>query len=135
MTPILETGLPVEAFGVFEVTQVTRGTALEHVVAVDLVTIAAGRTSEVHRHNRAETVLLILDGSGFVRVGEEVVPVAKGARLAIGKGVAHGVRTEDDSLTFLSVQSPPILDRERGKLDLEPVSSGEADPHTGPGPG
>ena len=37
----------------------------------------------------------------------------------------HGVRTEEESLTFLSVQSPPILDKARGTLDLEPRKSGQ----------
>jgi hypothetical protein len=66
MRQILETDLPRERYDVFEVTQITRGTPLESVVAADLVSIAPGRASEVHRHNGAETVLLILDGSGTV---------------------------------------------------------------------
>ena len=65
-------------------------------------------------------MLLILGGSGTIVVGESSVPVSTGARVLIGKGVYHGVRTGADSLTFLSVQSPPILDKERGTLDLEP---------------
>lgn len=121
MGPIADRDLPAEDYGVFRVTQVTRGTALEHEVAVDLVTIEAGRTSEVHRHNRAETVLLILEGSGFVRVGDESIPVEAGMRLRIGKGVYHGVRTENRTLRFLSVQAPPILDTAAGTLDLEPL--------------
>ena len=126
MDPILVRGLPSERFGVFDVTQVTRGTALEHVVAVDLVTVEPDQKSEVHRHNRAETVLFILDGSGVVLVGEAEVAVSKGMRVLIGKGVFHGVRTAGDPLTFLSVQSPPILDRTQDRLDLEPQESGES---------
>ena len=124
MGEVLDRGLPSEPFGVFGVTQVTRGTALAHVVAVDLVTVAPGQTSEVHRHNQAETVLLVLAGSGSVRVGDEEWAVAAGDRVRIGKGVYHGVRTGGGPLTFLSVQSPPILDRERGRLDLEPLGPG-----------
>jgi mannose-6-phosphate isomerase-like protein (cupin superfamily) len=120
MGRILETDLPRENYDVFEVTQITRGTPLESVVAADLVSIAPGRASEVHRHNGAETVLLILDGSGTVLVGNTSLSVTKGARVLIGKGVFHGVRTEGEPLTFLSVQSPPILDKAHGTLDLEP---------------
>lgn len=119
MIQVHDDGLPMEEFGVFQVTQITRNTALEHVVAVDLVTVDPGKTSEVHRHNHAETVLLILDGSGLVRVGDDVLPVSKGTRVRIGKGVFHGVQTEREGLKFLSVQSPPILDKEQGRLDLE----------------
>ena len=125
MNQILATELPRERYDVFEVTQVTRGTPIEGVVAADLVTVAPGRTSQVHRHNEAETVLLILEGSGTILVGESSLPVSKGARVLIGKGVFHGVRTAGESLTFLSVQAPPILDKARGSLDLEPQEPGE----------
>ena len=125
MNQILATELPRERYDVFEVTQVTRGTPIEGVVAADLVTVAPGRTSQVHRHNEAETVLLILEGSGTILVGESSLPVSKGARVLIGKGVFHGVRTAGESLTFLSVQAPPILDKAGGSLDLEPQEPGE----------
>jgi mannose-6-phosphate isomerase-like protein (cupin superfamily) len=124
MAGVVERGLPEEQFGVFGVTQVTRGTALEQFVAVDLVRVEPGRTSEVHRHNQAETVLLILDGAGFVRVGDAVLAVTRGDRLTIGKGVFHGVRTEAEPLAFLSVQSPPILVKGEDRLDLEPLVEG-----------
>ena len=125
MSRILATGLPRERYDVFEVTQVTRGTPIEGVVAADLVTVAPSRASQVHRHNEAETVLLILEGSGTILVGESSLPVSKGARVLIGKGVFHGVRTAGESLTFLSVQAPPILDKAEGSLDLEPQEPGE----------
>ena len=125
MNRILATELPRERYDVFEVTQVTRGTPIEGVVAADLVTVAPSRASQVHRHNEAETVLLILEGSGTILVGESSLPVSKGARVLIGKGVFHGVRTAGESLTFLSVQAPPILDKAEGSLDLEPQEPGE----------
>ena len=78
MGRILETDLPREHYDVFEVTQITRGTPLESAVAADLVSIAPGRASEVHRHNEAETVLLILDGAGIVLVGESSLPRIEG---------------------------------------------------------
>ncbi|HEX7374053.1 MAG TPA: cupin domain-containing protein [Steroidobacteraceae bacterium] len=111
---------PVERFGVFDVQQVTRGTLLESRVAADLVTVASHSTSEVHRHNRSETVLYIWAGAGRVLVGEEWFDVRAGDRVLIGKGVFHGLATGDQSLEFLSVQSPPILDESTGQLDLEP---------------
>jgi quercetin dioxygenase-like cupin family protein len=106
---------------VFRVAQITRGTPLEHAVAVDLVTVAPGQTSEIHRHNGTETVLLVIEGSGTISVRGSSYGVSPGTRLIIGKGVFHGVRTEGEGLTFLSVQSPPILDEGRGVLDLEPL--------------
>ena len=106
---------------VFHVTQVTRGTGLEELFAADLVRVEPGQTSHIHRHNQAETVLFILGGSGVVHVGDSEVAVREGDRLLIGKGVYHRVRTAGEPLRFLSVQSPPILDKARGILDLEPL--------------
>ena len=111
---------PVERFGVFDVRQVTRGTPLESWVAADLVNIAPHSTSEVHRHNRSETVLYIVAGAGRVLVGEEWFDVHAGDRVLIGKGTFHGLATGATALDFLSVQSPPILDESTGQLDLEP---------------
>lgn len=111
--------VPVEIYGVFEVMQLTRGSALESIVAADWVTIGPEKISEIHRHNQAETVLWIVEGSGIVVVEGVDHEVTKGARIAIGKGLFHGVRTRQYALTFLSIQSPPILNKEDGHLDLE----------------
>ncbi len=111
--------VPTEAFDVFEVKQLTRGTALHAEVAADWVAIGPGKTSQVHRHNHAETVIWVAEGRGTFLVGDERLAVRAGSRIAIGKGVFHGVITEESALTFLSIQSPPILDHDRGTLDLE----------------
>lgn len=121
MEKIKDSELLVETYDVFQVIQLTRETSLAHVVAADFVRVAAGKSSEVHRHNAAETVLFILAGSGLVFAGDSWIPVQKGDRIRIGKGVFHGVRTGNDSLSFISVQSPPILDKASGVLDLEPL--------------
>ena len=111
---------PIERFGVFDVQQLTRGTRLESSVAADLVTIAPHSTSEVHRHNRAETVIYVLKGEGRALVGETWHDVRAGDRVLIGAGVFHGFATGEQAIDFLSVQSPPILDESTGQLDLEP---------------
>jgi len=121
MSGIIDQSLPTEVFDVFRVAQITRGTPLEPTVAVDLVTVPPGQTSEIHRHNGTDSVLLILEGSGTILVGEASYGVRKGMRVIIARRVFHGVRTEGEALTFLSVQSPPILDEGRGTLDLEPM--------------
>jgi len=121
MTDVLDHDLPVERHDVFDVMQLTRGTQLESVVAGDLVDVAPHQTSSVHRHNRAETVLYIVAGEADVHVGDRVVHVSKGNRLHVGKGVHHGFRTADQAITFVSIQSPPILDVAAGTRDLEPL--------------
>ena len=126
MPDIVDRDLPIEHQDVFEVVQVTAETALESEVAADIVHVAPGQTSKTHRHNEAETVLYILDGAGHISVGDERLPVVKGDRLRIGKGVFHNVSTgHDSSLAFLSVQTPPILDKSTGRFDLEPLAGGQ----------
>ena len=120
MTGIRDSGLAVERHDIFDVTQLTRDTDLERLVAADLVNVAPGEESQIHRHNQAETVLFFLDGTADIVVGDDVVPVVAGDRVRIARGVFHGVRTGDRPLRFLSVQCPPILDTASGTYDLEP---------------
>jgi quercetin dioxygenase-like cupin family protein len=117
---VLDRDLAVERHDVFDVMQLTRDTPLEHLVATDLVTVAPNMTSNVHRHNRADTVLYVLAGTADVLVGDEVVSARAGDRILVAPGVFHGFVTKDESVTFLSIQSPPILDEKTGALDLEP---------------
>ena len=124
MTYRRDADLEVELHDVFHVMQVTRDTPLESIVAADLVDVEPGQESSMHRHNHAETVLYFLAGSGEVLLTEdyEVVAVTAGDRVAFGKGVFHAVRTGAEPLRFLSVQSPPILDKAAGTRDLEPLT-------------
>ncbi len=119
----LDEALEVERHDVFLVTQVTRDTPLESVVGADLVEVEPHQESSMHRHNNAETVLYFTEGAGEVLLTDQrdVVAVVAGDRLLIGMGVYHAVRTHDSALGFLSVQSPPILDKRTGFRDLEPI--------------
>ena len=116
-------GVETELHGVFQVRQVTRGTALETLVGADLVRVEAGQASSMHRHNLAETVLFFTLGAGEVllHADRQAVPVAVGDRVVIPAGTYHAVRTTTHAVEFLSVQSPPILDLSTGVLDLEPI--------------
>jgi oxalate decarboxylase/phosphoglucose isomerase-like protein (cupin superfamily) len=120
----LDSNLAVERHDVFDVMQVTRDSALESLVAADLVGVEPYQQSSMHRHNNAETVLYFLSGSGEVLLTAHntVVAVRAGDRLAIPKAMFHAVRTFDEPLRFLSVQSPPILDKASGTKDLEPFA-------------
>jgi oxalate decarboxylase/phosphoglucose isomerase-like protein (cupin superfamily) len=124
VTHELDRDLAVERHDVFDVMQVTRGSALEALVAADLVGVEPHQQSSMHRHNNAETVLYFLSGSGQVLLTAEhtVVEVTAGDRLGIPRGMFHAVRTFDETLRFLSVQSPPILDITSGIKDLEPLA-------------
>ena len=121
--PTLETDLDVEQHDVFAVRQLTRDTALGSRVGADLVRIEAHSVSNMHRHNRSATVLYFTAGTGEVLVHREhvAIPVRAGDRLELPAGTFHALRTRDEALEFVSVQSPPILDVSTGVLDLEPL--------------
>jgi mannose-6-phosphate isomerase-like protein (cupin superfamily) len=108
-----------ETYGAFRVTPITRGTALEDLLGLDLVTIPAGVTTEVHRHPHAENVVYILSGDATAIIDHVGYRVVAGDRLRIGKGVYHGFRTAETPLTFVSVQSPPILNKKLNIFDTE----------------
>lgn len=110
-----------ELYDVFYVTQLTQGTALESVVAVDRVRVEPKQSSGTHRHNDAETVLYIEKGSGVVKIGATCFVVNAGDRITIPKGSWHSVHTAQNELVFTSVQSPPIHDEKTGRHDLEPI--------------
>ena len=90
MSEIIDRHLPTEVFDVFRVAQVTRGTPLEHAVAVDLVTVAPGQTSEIHRHNGTDTVLLVIEGSGTIQVGGSSYGVSRGRGWSSARGSSTG---------------------------------------------
>jgi quercetin dioxygenase-like cupin family protein len=108
-----------ETHGAFRVTPITRGTALEDLLGLDLVTIPAGTTTDVHRHPHAENVVYILSGDATAIIDHVGYRVVEGDRLRIGKGVYHGFKTSRRPLTFVSVQSPPILNKKLNTLDTE----------------
>ena len=108
-----------ETYGAFGVTPITRGTALEDVLGLDLVTVPAGVTTEVHWHRHAENVLYVLSGRATAIINHVGYQVVAGDRITIGKGVYHGFKTSETALTFVSVQSPPILNKNRNTLDTE----------------
>ena len=114
--------LSEELYDVFYVTQLTRGTALQHVVAVDRVRVELWKCSAIHRHNKAETVLFIERGSGYIMINDEKHLVRAGDRLCIPCGAWHNVSTFQDGIVFISIQSPPIHDEAAERHDLEQFS-------------
>jgi len=112
-----------ETFDVFQVIQMANYMPLGNKLAIDHVYTPPGKMSEIHRHDKADTYLFIIDGKGTVIIGDSEVKASHGMLLHIQPGVFHGVRTENEGLTFVSVQSPPIFDSD-GNLDLVPMRTG-----------
>lgn len=113
-----------ETFGAFEVTQITRDTALEDLLGLDLIRIAANTRTEVHRHPSAENVIYILSGEAIALINHVEHAIKPGDRIRVGKRVYHGFRTGEAPLTFVSVQSPPIPNKKLGVLDTEVLVEG-----------
>ena len=124
MTMRIDASLEVELHDVFNVTQVTRGSPIEGEVGADLVNMAPGQASRTHRHNFSETVLFFLDGAATVFIEGAAHPVRGGNRILIHAGEYHSVSTgENYGCQFLSVQTPPIVNKSTGFRDLEELES------------
>src|SRR5262249_2596967 len=61
----------------------------------------------VHRHQTADEVLFVLEGTGFGILGGARTAVEKGSAIYIPKGVWHGVENPDSELLLLWVVAPP----------------------------
>ena len=120
MSARIDSNLGVELHDVFNVTQITRDSPIESDVGADMVTMDPGQASQTHRHNHSETVLYFLDGEATVFVEHVPHRVFGGDRVLIRSGEFHSVRTDDKvGCQFLSVQTPPILNKSTGFRDLE----------------
>lgn len=90
-------------------------------VGCDHVLIPANTSLPPHLHQRCTSYLLITSGKGYAKVGEQHLNVKKGDIIYIPQGVSHSLSTESESMEFIAIQSPPILD-ENGNADYISVS-------------
>src|SRR5262245_1000378 len=54
-----------------------------------------------HMHAYWDEVIYVLDGSGFITLNDERVPIQKGATIFVPKGVSHGFENPDTALFLL----------------------------------
>jgi mannose-6-phosphate isomerase-like protein (cupin superfamily) len=90
--------------------QLTSGTPLAKTVEVDFVPVPSGSPIARHAHAHAETLCLIVSGSGSLTLGEETIPVEVGHVVYIPSGLLHGFTARSDNFSFLSIQQPPIAE-------------------------
>lgn len=110
-----------QQFNVFQVCQLTPGTFLSGIAGIDYIEIPPNSISEVHRHNESDAILFVISGFAWAELDGECHQIFPGIRILIPRGVAHGFRTEEVKLQFVSAQIPPIQDNERGIFDREIV--------------
>lgn len=97
----------VEPFPIFE------GVGL-HAIAGDQVflgrvTYAPGTTVKRHSHVATEQVMLILDGSLIMTIGDESRELRAGDTCVVNRGVEHELRSVD-GVTFIEALGPVPLD-------------------------
>ena len=113
--------------GIFKVNKSFLNTLMDHDPSkkiveeiVELVELQQNATYRPHYHENSSAVIYMILGEGMLVLGDNKLPYRPGMRLDIPAKVAHGFITHTKTL-FLSIQSPPILNRETGKVDLHYV--------------
>ncbi len=70
--------------------------------------LPAGQKTLLHRHRLSEEIYHILEGNGWVRLGDRCHPVTVGDTIRIPPGTPHGmVASEGGALVFLCCCVPP----------------------------
>ena len=87
---------------------------------VELVELQPNAKYRPHYHEESIAVIYMVLGEGVFILGENKIPYRPGQRLDIPAKTPHGFLTSTRTL-FLSIQSPPIRNRETGKVDLHYV--------------
>jgi mannose-6-phosphate isomerase-like protein (cupin superfamily) len=65
---------------------------------------------QVHKHQEADEVLFVLEGTGFGTLGDGRMRIEKGSAIYVPNGVWHGVENPDSELLLLWVVAPPGLE-------------------------
>ena len=82
-------------------------------LAVTWVEGEPGSEQAVHSHDGREQVYVIVQGTGAMRVGEEVEEVSAGAAILVPPGTDHSIRNiGEENLIYVSATSPPFAMQE-----------------------
>ena len=60
-----------------------------------------------HQHEESEDVFFVLEGSGWLRLGDELRPIAPGDVVWIPAGEVHGTVAGPEGMLVVSCQGPP----------------------------
>jgi quercetin dioxygenase-like cupin family protein len=83
----------------------------------ELVEFRGGSFHPSHRHLRSDSRLHVVFGRGVILLDGAERPYAAGSTFDVPRGTSHGFRVQEDTL-MLSIQNPPILDAQSGKIDF-----------------
>ncbi len=111
--------------GVFNVTQsildFISGRSIKQAdEVVELVKLQPKSQYRLHYHQKSSAVLYMILGEGVFILGENEIPYKPEMRLDLPEKTPHGFLTDTETL-FLSIQTPSILNRQTGEVDLHYV--------------
>jgi len=93
--------------------------AIHHTDDASLFTIWVKQGVKAHRHNAHTEHVYILEGTGTMLLGEEVLEIKPGDVIIIPRGTIHAVRTtSEEPLKVLSIQSPRFSGKDREFVDV-----------------
>ena len=82
-------------------------------LAVTWVEGEPGSEQAVHSHDGREQVYVIVQGTGAMRVGDEVEEVSAGTAVLVPPGTDHSIRNiGEEQLIYVSATSPPFAMQE-----------------------
>lgn len=90
---------------------------LDALEIVELVLLKPKTLYRPHYHKKSTAIIYIIWGRGVFLQDDQKEPYDKEHRFVIPAGLKHGFQTTTETL-FLSIQTPPILNRETEELDL-----------------
>jgi quercetin dioxygenase-like cupin family protein len=76
-----------------------------------------------HIHEHSEDLILVLEGSGAIRLDDQEFPIEAGDVILVSEGEFHGTVAGPNGLTCVSVQAPPdpkLYDGSRNRPPKEP---------------
>ena len=79
-------------------------------IALGTQQVPLGAGIRVHRHEGADEVLFVLEGTGVGILGDTRTPIEKGTSVYVPKGIWHGIQNPASELLLLWVVAPPGLE-------------------------
>jgi quercetin dioxygenase-like cupin family protein len=75
--------------------------------------VEAGKSVKPHFHRTHDEVVMILEGTGTMHIGDSSYALAPGATFLVPRGVIHSVETGGTPLRAITVFAPPFDGKDR----------------------
>jgi quercetin dioxygenase-like cupin family protein len=89
----------------------------EYQEQIEIVELQPSTKYRPHYHKKSAAIIYIIHGTGRFILDKKNIHYHPGQRIEIPAGMLHGFLTDTRTL-FLSIQSPPIIDRGNDSIDL-----------------